>query len=139
MNEQQIVDSIPKQLYIAGDWRDGGEGKTLSVEDPATGESLTDVADATPDDAVAALTAAHEMRDEWAATPGKERGEILRRAYEAIMKRHDELALLMTLEMGKPVDDSKSEIAYAADFFYWYAGEAVRIEGHYGTAYNGTG
>jgi len=139
MNEQQLVDSIPKQLYIAGEWRDGGEGRTLPVEDPATGEALCEVADATRDDALAALTAAHEARDEWAATPPKERGEVLRRAYEAIMKRQDELALLMTLEMGKPVDDSKSEIAYAADFFWWYAGEAARIEGHYGTAYNGKG
>ena len=139
MNEQQLLDAIPKQLYIAGEWRDGGEGKSLSVEDPATGESLCEVADATPDDAVAALAAAHEMRDEWAATPAKERGDILRRAYEAIMERADDLALLMTLEMGKPVEDSKSEIAYAADFFWWYAGEAARIEGHYGTAYNGKG
>ena len=139
MNEQQLIESIPKQLYIAGEWRDGGEGKTLSVEDPATGESLCEVADATPDDAKAALAAAHEMRDEWAATPPKERGEILRRAYEALMARADDLALLMTLEMGKPVDDSRSEIVYAADFFWWYAGEAARIEGHYGTAYNGKG
>ena len=139
MNEQQLIEAVPKQLYVAGEWRDGGEGKVLAVEDPSTGETLCEVADATPDDATAALTAAHEMRDEWAATPPKERGEILRRAYEAIMERQDELALLMTLEMGKPVEDSKSEIAYAADFFYWYAGEAARIEGHYGTAYNGKG
>src|SRR5947207_5249463 len=138
-NEQTVVDSVPKQLYIGGEWRDGSEGATIDVEDPATQEVLTEIADATPDDAKAALAAAAETQAEFAAMSPMERGEILRRAYEAMTERADDLALLMTLEMGKPVEETKAEIVYAADFFYWYSGEAQRISGHYGTAYNGKG
>ena len=104
------------------------------MEDPATGEIIAEVADGTPDDAKAALAAAHEAQAEWAATPPRERGEILRRAYEELIEeRADDLALLMTLEMGKPVKESKAEITYAAEFFRWFAEEAVRIEGRYGS------
>ena len=110
-DEQRIIDEVPKGLYIGGQWRDGAEGTTLSVEDPATGETLCEVADATPDDAMAALAAAHEKQAEWAATPPNERGEILWRAFEALTERADDLALLMTLEMGKPLAESKAEIA----------------------------
>jgi succinate-semialdehyde dehydrogenase/glutarate-semialdehyde dehydrogenase len=138
-NEQQVVDSVPKQLYIGGEWRDGAEGGSIPVEDPATQETLTEIADATTDDALAALGAAAGAQAEFAAMAPMERGEILRRAYEAMTERADDLALLMTLEMGKPVAESKAEITYAADFFYWYAGEAVRFDGHYGTSYNGKG
>jgi succinate-semialdehyde dehydrogenase / glutarate-semialdehyde dehydrogenase len=137
--EQQLIDSIPKQLYIGGEWRDGSGGGTIPVEDPATRETLCEIADANKDDAFAALGAASEKQAEWAATSPLERGEILRRAYEAMTERADDLALLMTLEMGKPVEESKAEITYAADFFWWYAGEAARFDGHYGTAYNGRG
>jgi len=138
-SEQQVVDGVPKQLLIGGEWRDGTGGETLSVEDPATGESLCEVADGTPDDAVAALAAAADAQDEWAAHPPRERGEILRRAFEAITERTDELALLMTLEMGKTIKESKAEIAYASEFFRWFAEEAVRITGRYGVAPNGAG
>ncbi|MFL5893989.1 MAG: NAD-dependent succinate-semialdehyde dehydrogenase [Thermoleophilaceae bacterium] len=138
-NEQQVVDSVPKQLYIAGEWRDGSGGDTIAVEDPATEETLTEIADATKDDALAALGAAAGAQAEFAAMSPMDRGEILRRAYEAMTERADDLALLMTLEMGKPVEESKAEIAYAADFFYWYAGEAARVDGHYGVSYNGKG
>ena len=79
------------------------------------------------------------MQAEWAAHPPRERGEILRRAYEAITERADELALLMTLEMGKPLAESKAEIAYASEFFRWFAEEAVRIDGRYAIAPNGAG
>jgi succinate-semialdehyde dehydrogenase/glutarate-semialdehyde dehydrogenase len=137
--EQQVVDSVPKQLYINGEWRDGSEGGTIAVEDPATEETICEVADATPADAMKALDAAVEHQAEFAAMSPLERGEILRRAYEAINDRADDLALLMTLEMGKPISESKAEITYAADFFWWYAGEAARIDGHYGVAYNGKG
>jgi succinate-semialdehyde dehydrogenase / glutarate-semialdehyde dehydrogenase len=137
-SEQRVVDAIPKQLYIGGEWRDGSEG-TIPVEDPATQETIAEVADASPDDALAALAAASEKQAEFAAMSPMDRGEILRRAYEAMMERADDLALLMTLEMGKPVDESKAEITYAADFFYWYSGEATRVDGHYGMAYNGKG
>jgi succinate-semialdehyde dehydrogenase / glutarate-semialdehyde dehydrogenase len=136
--EQKIVDEVPKQLYIAGEWRDGAKG-TLSVEDPATGEAICEVADASTDDAKAALTAAVEAGPEWFQHPPRERGEILRRAFEAITARADELALLMTMEMGKPLAESKAEIAYGAEFFRWFSEQAVRIDGRYATAPNGQG
>src|ERR1700738_4061217 len=92
--EQRVVEEVPKQLYIGGEWRDGSKG-TLTVEDPATGEPLCDVADASTDDAIAALDAAVEAGAEWRECPPRERGEILRRAFEALVERQDELALLM--------------------------------------------
>jgi succinate-semialdehyde dehydrogenase / glutarate-semialdehyde dehydrogenase len=136
--EQQVLDQVPKQLYIGGEWRDGAEG-TLRVEDPATGESLCEVADASTDDAIAALDAAVEAGPEWAKHPPRERGEILRRAFEAIAERADELALLMTLEMGKPLAESKAEIAYGSEFLRWFSEQAVRIDGRYAVAPNGQG
>ena len=111
----------------------------MSVEDPSTGEPLVDVADATPEDATAALDACCAVQAEWAAHPPRERGEILRRAWELIQERADELALVMTLEMGKPLAESKAEVAYASEFLRWFAEEAVRIEGRYATAPNGAG
>jgi succinate-semialdehyde dehydrogenase / glutarate-semialdehyde dehydrogenase len=130
-DERAVLASVPKQLYIAGEWRDASAGGTLAVEDPSTGETLVDVADAQADDALAALAAAAEQQAEWAAHAPRERGEILRRAYEAIVARNDELALLMTLEMGKSLAESRAEISYAAEFFRWFSEEAVRIHGRY--------
>src|SRR5919107_3057846 len=138
-SEQAVVDAVTPRLFIGGDWRDAGEGGAFAVEDPATGEVLCQVADGTPEDGLAALDAAVATQAEWAAHPPRERGEILRRAYEALNDRADELALLMTLEMGKPVAESKAEIAYAAEFFRWFAEEAVRIDGRYAVAPNGKG
>src|SRR5579884_1204827 len=136
--EQRVIDEVPKQLYIGGEWRDGSKG-TLSVEDPATGESLCEVADASADDARAALDAAFEAGPEFASHPPRERGEILRRAFEMITARADELALLMTLEMGKPMAESKAEIAYGAEFLRWFSEQAVRIDGRYAVAPKGQG
>ena len=138
-NESAVLDGVPKQLYIAGEWVDPAEGGTLPVEDPATGETIAEVADARPDDAVRALDAAVAAQAEWAAHPPRERGEILRRAFEAMTERADDLALLMTLEMGKALAESKAEVAYAAEFLRWFAEEAVRIEGRYSVAANGAG
>src|ERR671935_1650017 len=137
--EQTVVDRVEKHLYIGGEWIEASEGRTLEVEDPATGEALCEVADATPEDAMRALDAAVEMQDEWRAVTPIERGEILRKAFEKLVERADELALLMTLEMGKPIAESKAEIAYAAEFFRWFSGEATRIHGQYNTAGNGVG
>jgi succinate-semialdehyde dehydrogenase / glutarate-semialdehyde dehydrogenase len=137
--ETAVVEAAPNQLYIGGEWRDASGGATLAVEDPSTGETLVDVADATPEDATAALDACVAVQAEWAAHPPRERGEILRRAFEAITAQADELSLLMTLEMGKPLAESQAEIAYAAEFFRWFAEEAVRIEGRFATAPNGAG
>jgi succinate-semialdehyde dehydrogenase / glutarate-semialdehyde dehydrogenase len=136
--EQKVVDQVPKQLYIGGEWRDGAKG-TLTVEDPSTGESLTDVADASVDDARAALDAAVAAGPEFAAMAPRDRGEILRRAFEMITERKDDLALLMTLEMGKTIKESLAEIAYAAEFFRWFSEQAVRIDGRYTVAANGVG
>jgi succinate-semialdehyde dehydrogenase/glutarate-semialdehyde dehydrogenase len=127
--EQSVVDKVPKGLYIGGEWRETSE--TIPVEDPSTGEVLAEVADATVDDALSALGAAADAQAEWASTHPRERGRVLAAAYELIMERVDELALLMTLEMGKPLAESKAEVTYAADFFHWFAGEATRIEGGY--------
>ena len=138
-SEQSVVDSVEKQLFIGGEWRDASGGDTLAVEDPSTGDPLCEVADGTPEDAVSALDAASGMQSEWAKTPPRERGEILRRAFEKIVERTDELALLMTLEMGKALAESKAEIAYAAEFFRWFSEEAVRIEGRYAVPPTGTG
>jgi succinate-semialdehyde dehydrogenase / glutarate-semialdehyde dehydrogenase len=137
--EKTAVDSVPTQLFIGGEWRDASGGATLEVEDPSTGESIASVADATPDDAKAALDACVDVQAEWAAHPPRERGEILRRAWEKLTERADDLAMVMTLEMGKPLAESKAEIAYASEFFRWFAEEAVRIEGRFATAPNGVG
>jgi succinate-semialdehyde dehydrogenase/glutarate-semialdehyde dehydrogenase len=136
--EQRILDQVPTQLYIAGQWRDGSKG-SIPVEDPATGASLVEVADASADDAKAALDSAVAASAEWAAVAPRERGDILRRAFDAITERTDELALLMTLEMGKPIQESKAEIAYAAEFLRWFSEQAVRIDGRYAVAPNGQG
>jgi succinate-semialdehyde dehydrogenase/glutarate-semialdehyde dehydrogenase len=138
-NEKSTLESVPTQLFIGGEWRDATGGKTLDVEDPSTGEAIASVADATPEDAKTALDAACEVQAEWAAHPPRERGEILRRSWELIAQRADELALIMTLEMGKPLAESKAEVTYASEFFRWFAEEAVRIEGRFATAPNGVG
>ena len=137
--ERAVVEGVPRRLFIGGKWVDASGGATFPVEDPATGETITEVADATPDDALAALTAADEQQAAWREHPPRERGEILRRAYEAMVARADDLALLMTLEMGKTVAESKAEVTYAAEFFRWFAEEAVRIDGRCQTAPNGQG
>jgi len=138
-NERKVVDAVTTKLYIGGEWRDAAKGGTLKVEDPSTGEPLCEVADGRPEDGRAALDAAVAVQGAWAAHPPRERGEILRRAFEAINAQGDDLALLMTLEMGKPLAESKAEIAYAAEFFRWFAEEAVRIDGRYSVAPNGKG
>jgi succinate-semialdehyde dehydrogenase / glutarate-semialdehyde dehydrogenase len=137
-HEQQILDRVPKQLFIGGEWREGAKG-SLGVEDPSTGEILCQVADASVDDARAALDAAVRAGPEFAQHPPRERGEILRRAFQAIIDNQDELALLMTLEMGKPLKESQAEIVYGAEFLRWFSEQAVRIEGRYAVSPNGQG
>jgi succinate-semialdehyde dehydrogenase / glutarate-semialdehyde dehydrogenase len=129
--ERAVLEQVPTELYIGGEWRAASGGGTLTVEDPSTGAPLVEVADAQVEDAMAALAAAAERQEEWGAHPPRERGEILRRAYEAIVAQTEELALLMTLEMGKALAESRAEITYAAEFFRWFSEEAVRIHGRY--------
>jgi succinate-semialdehyde dehydrogenase / glutarate-semialdehyde dehydrogenase len=128
---------VPKQLFIGGEWLDAVDGATMPVDDPATGEIICHVADAGPKDALLAESAAVKAQEEWAATAPRARSEILRRAYEIILSRADDLALLMTTEMGKPLAEAKGEVAYAAEFFRWFSEEAVRIEGGFGTLPDG--
>ena len=129
--EQTVLDTVPTQLFIGGEWRPASGGGTLAVEDPATGQPLVEIADGQVQDALDALGAAADAQPEWGQYPPRERGEILRRAFESIHERIDDLALLMTLEMGKAIPESKAEITYAAEFLRWFSEEAVRIHGRY--------
>ena len=135
--ERAVLDAVPTQLFIGGEWRDATGGRTLPVEDPATGETLVEVADATVADGQAALAAADEAFRTFRHVAPRERGDILRRAFELMTERTEELALLMTLEMGKAIGESRAEVAYAASYFRWYAEEAVRINGRFQVAENG--
>jgi succinate-semialdehyde dehydrogenase/glutarate-semialdehyde dehydrogenase len=126
-----VLDTVPTNLLIGADWRPAEGGRTLPVEDPATGDTLAEVADAAPEDALDALGAAHDARGAWAETPARERAELLRRAFDAVIERGEELSLLMTLEMGKPLAEARAELAYGAEFLRWYSEESVRIDGRY--------
>jgi succinate-semialdehyde dehydrogenase/glutarate-semialdehyde dehydrogenase len=137
--EASVVDKVPKDLFIGGTWRPATGGGTLDVIDPSTGEALCAVADATPEDAMEALGAAHDTFAEWKDAAPRDRSNILRVAYDTVMERIDELALLMTLEMGKTITESKGEITYAANFLRWYAEEAVRIDGRFTRNESGLG
>jgi succinate-semialdehyde dehydrogenase/glutarate-semialdehyde dehydrogenase len=127
----RVLAAVPKQLFIDGAWRDAGGGRTFEVVDPATELTLCQVADANPGDALAALGVAAAAQARWANTAPRERGELLRRAYEAVTAARDDLALLLTLEQGKPLAEAAGEVDYAAEFFRWFAEEAVRVEGGY--------
>lgn len=137
MDTSSLLASVPTGLWIGGEER-AGSGR-FNVLNPANDEVLVSVADATAADAVAALDAACAAQDDWAATPARERGEILRSVFESIIRRTDEIAALMTLEMGKVIAESKGEVKYGAEFFRWFAEEAVRIGGRYTPAPAGTG
>ena len=137
MNRQDLLADVPKQLLIGGQWLDASSGSTFDVRDPATGTVLTSVADATVEDGAAAMDAAAAAQPGWARTPPRERGELLRAAYELLVERTEDFALLMTLEMGKPLAESRAEVAYGAEFLRWFSEEAVRVHGRYSVAPNG--
>ena len=118
--------NVPTDLWIGGEWRKASDGARFDVIDPATEQPIASVASATVEDADAALDAAQAAFGPWVATSPRARGEILRRAYELIMAQAEPLARLITRENGKALSDSRGEIAYAAEFFRWYAEEAVR-------------
>ena len=139
MDERKLIESIPTQLFIGGEWRDASGGGTLDVEDPSSGDVLCAVADAQASDGVAALDAAVAAQRDWQQTAPRERGEILRRAFEMVTDRADDLALLMTLEMGKPLEQSRAEVIYAAEFLRWFSEEAARIDGRYAVSPDGSG
>jgi succinate-semialdehyde dehydrogenase / glutarate-semialdehyde dehydrogenase len=125
------------RLYVDGEWREANDGARFEVHDPADGSVIAEVADGSPLDAMDALDAAVAAQADWARTPPRDRGEILRRAFELLTARADDFARLMTLEMGKPLAESKGEVAYGSEFFRWFAEEAVRIHGRWMQAPNG--
>jgi succinate-semialdehyde dehydrogenase / glutarate-semialdehyde dehydrogenase len=137
MDIANLLSSVPTGLWIGGEERAGAS--TFEVFNPATDETLISIADATPADGIAALDAAVAVQKEWAATPPRERGEILRAVFEAITARAEEFATLMTLEMGKVLAESMGEVKYGAEFFRWFSEEAVRIGGRYTKSPAGTG
>ncbi|MDV3127285.1 NAD-dependent succinate-semialdehyde dehydrogenase [Mycobacterium sp. 21AC1] len=128
---------FPRKLLIDGSWVDAEGATTMPVDNPATGEILASVADASPADGQRALAAAVAAQRSWRRTPPRVRSEILRRAFDLVLSREDDLALLMTLEMGKPLAEARGEVRYAAEFLRWFSEEAVRIDGGYMTAPDG--
>jgi succinate-semialdehyde dehydrogenase/glutarate-semialdehyde dehydrogenase len=138
--ESDLLSRVPTGLFIDGGWADASTGATFGVHDPATGEELRRVADASPTDGLRALDAAVAAQEGWAAEPPRRRAEILHRAWELLMAREDEFALLMTVEMGKPLAESRGEVRYGGEFLRWFAEEAPRIAGRYqpNPAGNGT-
>ena len=132
-----IVDALNIGLYINGEWVDAAGGRTFAVENPATGETIAHVADGSIADAERAIAIAGNAQASWATTAPRERSEILRRAYELVIQRTEELAALITAEMGKPLNDARGEVAYGAEFLRWFSEEAVRISGDYTTSNDG--
>jgi succinate-semialdehyde dehydrogenase/glutarate-semialdehyde dehydrogenase len=128
---------VPKGIYIDGKWKDASDGKTIDVIDPATGKVLATIADASAEDGMAAMDAADRAQAEWAKTAPRYRAELLRAAFEKVAAMADDFALLMSLEMGKPVAEAKGEVAYGNEFIRWFSEEAVRVTGRYGTAPDG--
>jgi succinate-semialdehyde dehydrogenase/glutarate-semialdehyde dehydrogenase len=126
----------PNQQFIGGEWRDGSQG-SFDVLNPSTGEVICSVPRAGSDDVAAAVSAAAAAQPDWAATAPRERGEVLREAFELMISRKEELAYLMSLEMGKSLTDARGEVAYAAEFFRWFSEEAVRVGGELRTAPSG--
>src|SRR4030081_2702400 len=116
-------------LFINGEWRPAADGRSFPGSAPATEQALANVADGAADDALAAVAAAAAAQPAWAARSPRERGEILRRAFELMIERRDELARLIVRENGKALRDAVAEVNYAAEFFRWYAEEAVRALG----------
>ncbi|MBH0008164.1 MULTISPECIES: NAD-dependent succinate-semialdehyde dehydrogenase [unclassified Salinibacterium] len=137
--ETQLLEAVPNQLFIGGEWVAATGSKTLDVTDPATGKVIRTISDASAEDGMRALDAAVAAQDAWAATPARERGEILRRTFDLVQEHRDDIALLMTLEMGKPLAEANGEVTYGGEFLRWFSEEAVRISGRFGNTPEGTG
>ncbi|UNK44995.1 NAD-dependent succinate-semialdehyde dehydrogenase [Arthrobacter sulfonylureivorans] len=135
--EAELLAKVPTGLLINGEWRDASDGGTFEVADPATGKVLATLASATSEDALAALDAADKVQASWARTAPRERAEILRRGFELVTERAEDFALLMTMEMGKPLAESRGEVVYGAEFLRWFSEEAVRDYGRYLTTPEG--
>jgi succinate-semialdehyde dehydrogenase/glutarate-semialdehyde dehydrogenase len=138
LSEQDLLAKVPTGLYIAGKWV-AGSGPMIQVEDPSTGKTLLEIANATAEDGLAALTSADETQASWAKVPPRERAEILRRTFDLVRERAEEFAMLISLEMGKPIAEARGEVTYGNEFLRWFSEEAVRISGRFGTSPEGTG
>lgn len=138
-HEQDLLDRVQTGLGIGGTWQPSSSGATLDVQDPATGETIKTIADATVEDAVRALDAAVAAQDSWAATSSRARSNILRRAFDLLMERKEEFALLMSMEMGKPIAEARGEVVYGGEFLRWFSEEAVRVRGDFRQNPEGTG
>ena len=138
ISESQVLDAVRGQLFIGGEWVDGEQGM-IDVRDPATGDVLKQIANGSVEDGVRALDAAVEAQESWGRTPARVRGEVLRKAFDLLQERKEEFALLMTLEMGKPLAEARGEVAYGGEFLRWFSEEAVRIDGRYTMTPEGTG
>src|ERR671921_764270 len=121
-----LLANVPTDLWIGGKWRKSSDGARFDVIDPATENTIASVASASVEDAKAAIDAASDAFAGWAAKKPRERGEILRKAYELIVRDAERFAKLITIENGKALSDSKGEVLYSAEFFRWYAEEAGR-------------
>ncbi|MFC4223411.1 NAD-dependent succinate-semialdehyde dehydrogenase [Lysinibacter cavernae] len=137
--ERELLSRVPSGLYRNGEWVAAEGDATLTVSDPATGNVIKTIANASPADGILALDAAVDAQESWAATPPRARGEILRKAFDLLQERRDDFALLMTLEMGKPLAEANGEVTYGGEFLRWFSEEAVRISGRYGSNPEGTG
>lgn len=137
MDITPIIDKLGTGLFIGGRWREAEGGKTIEVRNPATGDLITTVADGSAADAEEAIKVAGDTQSGWAATSPRERSEILRRTFELLIDRADDIAAVMTAEMGKPFAESKGEVTYGAEFFRWFSEEAVRVAGDYSQSPDG--
>ncbi|MFI8593325.1 NAD-dependent succinate-semialdehyde dehydrogenase [Microbacterium sp. NPDC078428] len=137
--EADLLASVPSGLFIGGEWVDAAGGRTFDVRDPSTNAVVKTIADAGPEDGIRALDAAVAAQEAWAATAPRTRSDLLRRAFDLVRERADDLALLMTLEMGKPLAEARGEVTYGGEFLRWFSEEAVRINGRYGLNPEGTG
>ncbi len=133
----KLINSIPKNLYIGGEWLPSSDGNRINVVDPATEKVIADVASGSAVDATGAVDAAFAAAAEWAATAPRVRAEVLRKAFELMTERKDDLATIISREEGKTLAEGLGEVAYAAEFFRWYAEEAPRTMGHFGRSPSG--
>jgi succinate-semialdehyde dehydrogenase/glutarate-semialdehyde dehydrogenase len=139
LSESELLAKVPTRLFIGGEWVESTSGRSIEVHDPSTGAVIHTIADASVADAAKAMDAAADAQAGWAATAPRVRGELLRGAFDLLQERADEFALLMTLEMGKPLAEARGEVTYGGEFLRWFSEEAVRISGRFGTNPEGTG
>jgi succinate-semialdehyde dehydrogenase/glutarate-semialdehyde dehydrogenase len=138
-HEQELINQVQTGLGIGGTWQPSSAGATFEVQDPATGEVIKTIADATVDDALRALEAAVIAQEAWAETSTRERSNILRRAFDLLIDRHEDFALLISIEMGKPISEARAEVTYGGEFLRWFSEEAVRVRGDYRPTPEGAG